>query len=147
MCPEPFINYISENSVSISTYKFDALADDKTAVPLFFFKALQHNCWRSVGHQVLQPAKDVELRTVYNRMICYLTLSMDRGKTSGMLRPICCFRDVCCCYPSGRSCWAWCSSDWMSLKYVDFNACFSQACFKPSGYSTASYWVVLPNPG
>ena len=26
-----------------------------------FIKALQHKCWRSVGHQVLQPAKDVEL--------------------------------------------------------------------------------------
>ena len=24
-----------------------------------FIKALQHKCWRSVGHQVLQPAKDV----------------------------------------------------------------------------------------
>jgi len=23
------------------------------------FLALQHKCWRSVGHQVLQPAKDV----------------------------------------------------------------------------------------
>ena len=22
-------------------------------------KALQHKCWRSVGHQVLQPAKDI----------------------------------------------------------------------------------------
>ena len=26
-----------------------------------FSKALQHKYWRSVGHQVLQPAKDVEL--------------------------------------------------------------------------------------
>jgi len=25
-----------------------------------FNKALQHKCWRSVGHQVLQPAKDVD---------------------------------------------------------------------------------------
>ena len=30
----------------------------------FLFKALQHKCWRSVGHQVLQPTKDVEFRTV-----------------------------------------------------------------------------------
>ena len=29
-----------------------------------FINALQHKCWRSVGHQVLQPAKDVEFRTV-----------------------------------------------------------------------------------
>ena len=29
-----------------------------------FIKALQHKCWRPVGHQVLQPAKDVEFRTV-----------------------------------------------------------------------------------
>jgi len=26
-----------------------------------FIKALQHKCWRSVGHQVLQPAKDGKL--------------------------------------------------------------------------------------
>ena len=26
-----------------------------------FIKALQHKCWRSVGRQVLQPAKDVKL--------------------------------------------------------------------------------------
>jgi len=32
---------------------------------VLFNKALQYKCWRSVGHQVLQPAKDVELRTVY----------------------------------------------------------------------------------
>ena len=25
-----------------------------------FIKTLQHKCWRSVGHQVLQPAKDVK---------------------------------------------------------------------------------------
>ena len=29
-----------------------------------FIKALQHKCWRSVGHQILQPVKDVEFRTV-----------------------------------------------------------------------------------
>jgi len=29
-----------------------------------FIKASQHKCWRSVGHQVLQPAKDVEFRRV-----------------------------------------------------------------------------------
>jgi len=29
-----------------------------------FIKALQHKCWRPVGHQVLQPAKDVKFRTV-----------------------------------------------------------------------------------
>ena len=29
-----------------------------------FIKALQHNCWRSVGHQILQPTKDVKFRTV-----------------------------------------------------------------------------------
>ena len=29
-----------------------------------FVKVLPHKCWRSVGHQVLQPAKDVEFRTV-----------------------------------------------------------------------------------
>ena len=29
-----------------------------------FIKALQHKCWRSVGHQVLQPVKDVKFRTV-----------------------------------------------------------------------------------
>ena len=28
-----------------------------------FIKALQHKHWRSVGHQVLQPAKDVEFKT------------------------------------------------------------------------------------
>jgi len=32
---------------------------------VLFIKALQHKGWRSVGHQVLQPAKDVELRTVF----------------------------------------------------------------------------------
>ena len=26
-----------------------------------FIKTLQHKCWRSVGHQVLQPTKDVKL--------------------------------------------------------------------------------------
>jgi len=31
---------------------------------IFFIKALQHKCWRSVGHQVLQPTKDVKLWTV-----------------------------------------------------------------------------------
>jgi len=29
-----------------------------------FIKALQHKCWRPVGHQILQPAKDIEFRTV-----------------------------------------------------------------------------------
>ena len=29
-----------------------------------FIKALQHECWRSAGHRVLRPAKDVEFRTV-----------------------------------------------------------------------------------
>ena len=29
-----------------------------------FIKALQHKCWRPVGHQVLQPANDVKFRTV-----------------------------------------------------------------------------------
>ena len=29
-----------------------------------FIKALQHKCWRSVRHQVLQPAKNVEFKTV-----------------------------------------------------------------------------------
>ena len=28
---------------------------------LLFIMALQHKCWRSVGHQVLQPAKDGKL--------------------------------------------------------------------------------------
>ena len=28
--------------------------------PLFFIKALHHKCWRSVGNQVLQPAKDID---------------------------------------------------------------------------------------
>ena len=27
-----------------------------------FIKALQHKCWKSVGHQVLQPAKDVKIK-------------------------------------------------------------------------------------
>ena len=31
---------------------------------LLFIKALQHKSWRSVGHQVLQPAQDIELWTV-----------------------------------------------------------------------------------
>jgi len=30
-----------------------------------FIKALQHKFWRSVGHQVLQPAWDIEFRKVY----------------------------------------------------------------------------------
>ena len=29
-----------------------------------FIKALLHKCWRSVGHQVLQPDKDIEFGTV-----------------------------------------------------------------------------------
>ena len=31
---------------------------------LLFIKALQYKCWRSVRHQVLQPSKDVEFRTL-----------------------------------------------------------------------------------
>ena len=34
---------------------------------VLFIKALQHKCWRSVGHQVLQPAKDVN----YWSILCW----------------------------------------------------------------------------
>ena len=30
---------------------------------VLFIKALQHKCWKSAGHQVLQPAKDIEVLT------------------------------------------------------------------------------------
>jgi len=36
---------------------------EKTGLYLFI-KALQHKYWRSVGHQVLQPAKEIEFGTI-----------------------------------------------------------------------------------
>jgi len=34
------------------------MCDRDTFIFIYLFiKALQHKCWRSVGHQVLQPAK------------------------------------------------------------------------------------------
>jgi len=42
-----------------------------------FIKTLQHKCWRSVGHQVLQPAKDVKLGQ-------YVWKVADRRKKSRM---------------------------------------------------------------
>ena len=32
---------------------------------ILFIKALQHKCWRSVGHQVLHPAKEIEFSSSY----------------------------------------------------------------------------------
>jgi len=38
---------------------------------VLFIKALQHKCWRSVGHQVLQPAKDdAQVHSYYDSFTC-----------------------------------------------------------------------------
>jgi len=54
----------------------------------YFIKALQHKCWRSVGHQVLQPAKNVEFRTVCLKSCnCRQAKNPRCTKTASSLQP------------------------------------------------------------
>ena len=56
--------------VAVTSMKWKLMISCITLVYLFIY-TLQHKCWRSVGHQVLQPAKDIEFRKICLKSCLY----------------------------------------------------------------------------
>ena len=59
--PHTSHNYSINKVESVQKRATYFIVKDYRRTSIYFIKALQHKCWRSAGHQVLQPAKDVKL--------------------------------------------------------------------------------------